>query len=239
VESLTRPYRVSIPMILLVSLIPGYLYLASLMPERTLHTPALAVDRLLPLRPSWALVYGVLYLFLIVLPVFVVRHPEHLRRTVGRISWCGSPHSLGSWPIPPWRHARPPCWDGFAVWGLRFLYAADPPYNCFPSLHVAHSFVSALTSFRAHRSIGAVATVGASLVAVSTLYTKQHYVVDVGAGILLAAVAYGVLLRPFRRDPIPLLDRRLVPLFALLTMGLVAVVLACFWVAYRISAIPR
>lgn len=39
--------------------------------------------------------------------------------------------------------------------GLRALYSPDPPYNCFTSLHVAHSFVSALTSYRVHRSLAA------------------------------------------------------------------------------------
>ena len=37
---------------------------------------------------------------------------------------------------------------GFAAYCLRAQYALDWPYNCFPSLHVAHSFVSALTAHR-------------------------------------------------------------------------------------------
>jgi hypothetical protein len=46
--------------------------------------------------------------------------------------------------------------------GLRFLYSSDPPYNCFPSLHAAHSFVSALTCYRVHRGVGIAAVLGAS-----------------------------------------------------------------------------
>lgn len=34
------------------------------------------------MRPAWALVYGALYAFLIVLPVLVIRDPEHIRRSV-------------------------------------------------------------------------------------------------------------------------------------------------------------
>src|SRR5260370_6851007 len=41
-----------------------------------------ALDRLVPLQPAWALVYGSLYLFLILLPAFVIRHQEQIRRTV-------------------------------------------------------------------------------------------------------------------------------------------------------------
>ena len=58
VESLTRPYPVSLPMVVLVSLVPFYIFIAELVSERTLHVPALAWDRVLPLQPAWALVYG-------------------------------------------------------------------------------------------------------------------------------------------------------------------------------------
>jgi hypothetical protein len=82
-ESLTRPYRVTVPMVLLVSLVPVYLFLPDLaLGGKTPHVPALALDRALPLQPAWALVYGALYLWLILLPVFVVRQDEQIRRTV-------------------------------------------------------------------------------------------------------------------------------------------------------------
>ena len=123
--------------------------------------------------------------------------------------------------------------EGFVVWGLRFLYSADPPYNCFPSLHVAHSFVSALTCYRVHRGVGIAAALCAALVGLSTLFTKQHYILDVIAGILLACVAYLVFLRNYPREGIPELDRRLAPVFALGVIALTGLVFVCFWVAYR------
>src|SRR3954463_6988539 len=81
-ESLNRPYRVSLSMVVLVSLVPFYIFIGELARERTLHVPELPFDRLVPLQPTWALVYGPLYLFLILLPVFVVRQEEQIRRTV-------------------------------------------------------------------------------------------------------------------------------------------------------------
>jgi len=122
--------------------------------------------------------------------------------------------------------------EGFAVWGLRLLYSSDPPYNCFPSLHVAHSFVSALACFHVHRRLGAIATISAALVAVSTLFTKQHYVLDVVVGALLAFVAYGIFLRRYSADQVPELDRHLAPALALCISVLVAVGVAACWVAY-------
>jgi hypothetical protein len=80
--SLTRPYRVTLPMVALVMLIPLYLVIASVVRGRMPHIPALALDAVFPLQPVWALVYGSLYAFLIALPVSLVRQPAHIRRTV-------------------------------------------------------------------------------------------------------------------------------------------------------------
>lgn len=232
-RTLTRPYRVTIPMVLLVALVPFYLVIAGR--GGPVSTPALALDRFLPLAPTWALVYGALYVFLIVLPVLVVQQEELIRRTV----WA----YLTVWTIAyvcfllyPTVAPRPGTvlGDGFAVWGLRFLYDADPPYNCFPSIHVAHSFVSALACYRVHRALGLIAVLCALLVALSTLFTKQHYVADLIAGIVLAVAAYRVFLRGYSREKVPQLERRLAPALALCVGGIVSLGVACLWVAYRL-----
>lgn len=235
-KALTRPYRVTLPMVVLVSLVPFYLVIASR--GGAGNTPALALDRLLPLAPTWALVYGALYAFLIVLPVLVVQQEDLIRRTV----WA----YLTVWTVAyicfllyPTAAPRPDrvLGEGFALWGLRFLYDADPPYNCFPSIHVAHSFVSALACYRVHRQLGFIAVLCASLVALSTLFTKQHYVVDLIAGILLALAAYAVFLRGHSRANVPELDRRVAPALALCVGGLVSLGVAGFWVAYRLGVL--
>ena len=173
-ESLTRPYRVSVSMVVLVALVPLYVFIPAFIPGRAVHAPELALDRLVHLVPGWALVYGSLYLFLIVLPVFVVRQEELIRRTVLAylMVWIAAYVCFLAYPTVAPRPAGV-IGQGFAVWGLRFLYSADPPYNCFPSIHVAHSFVSALACHRVHRGLGIVAAICASLVAVSTLYPSS------------------------------------------------------------------
>lgn len=236
-QALTRPYPVTGPMILLVSLVPFYLVIAGRARGSAVYLPELALDRLLPLTPTWALVYGALYAFLIVLPVFVVQQKEMIRRTVWAYIMVWSV-GYTCFLLYPTVAPRPNTvtGDGFAVWGLRFLYDADPPYNCFPSIHVAHSFVSALACHRVHRSLGLVALSCASLVAISTLFTKQHYVADVIAGLLLALAANAVFLRNYSRANIPEVDRRLAPVLALCVSGIVSLGVACYWVAYQLKA---
>lgn len=234
-QTLSRPYPVSLPMVVLVLLVPFYIFIAEMMPGRTLHVPELALDRAVPLRPAWALVYGSLYLFLILLPVFVVRQEGQIRRTVLAYLtvWITAYVCFLLYPTMAARPAKV-VGEGFAVWGLRFLYSADPPYNCFPSLHVAHSFVSALACYRVHRGVGIAAALCASLVGISTLLTKQHYVLDVAAGISLAWAAYSVFLRN-DRDETPELDRRVAPVLALGLLGILGLGVAGFWVVYRLS----
>jgi membrane-associated phospholipid phosphatase len=234
VETLSRPYPVSIPMVVLVALVPFYIFIAELVSERTPHVPELALDRAVPLQPAWALVYGSLYLFLILLPVFVVRQEEQIRLTVRAylMVWIVAYVCFLVYPTLAPRPVNV-IGEGFVVWGLRFLYSSDLPYNCFPSLHVAHSFVSALTCYRVHRGVGIAAVLCASLIGVSTLLTKQHYIADVIAGTFLASLAYAAFLRGYPREAVPELDQRLAPVLALGILASLGLMVACFWVVYQ------
>lgn len=233
-KALTRPYPVTLPMVLLVALVPFYLVIAGRV--GAVHTPALSLDHLLPLAPTWALVYGALYLFLIVLPVLVIQQEELIRRTVWAYLtvWIVAYISFVLYPTVAPR-ADIVAGEGFAVWGLRFLYDADPPYNCFPSLHVAHSFVSALACYRVHRALGIFTMLCASLVALATLFTKQHYVADLIAGILLALAANAVFLRGCSRPGALDFDRRVAPALALGLGGIVGFGVVCAWAIYQLG----
>ena len=236
IASLRRPYPVTTPMVVLVSLIPLYLFIPGILPGRTMYAPELALDRAWPLVPSWSIVYGGLYLFLIVLPVLTVREPEQVRRTVRTYLtvWLTAYVFFVIYPTVAPRPDVVPG-DGFGAWGLRMLYGADPPHNCFPSLHVAHSFVSALTCYRLHRRLGIVALLFAALVAASTLFAKQHYLLDVLAGALLAWIAYRIFLHGYARDRVPEADREVAPFLAAGAFVLIGLGTAGFWLFYRFA----
>jgi hypothetical protein len=147
-----------------VSLAPLYFVIAILTRDRSTFAPELALDRALPLQPAWMFVYGSLYVFVVLLPVLVVRQKELFRRALKAYLFVMTVAYVG-FLLYPTAAPRPDdvTGAGFAAWSLRLAYSLDPPYNCFPSLHVAYAFVSALTSYRVHRGVGAVAAVWAAL----------------------------------------------------------------------------
>jgi membrane-associated phospholipid phosphatase len=238
VAVMTRPQPVTLPMVALFAIVPFYLYIGSLVEGRILHAPELALDRALPVEPAWSLVYGSLFLAAL-LPVFVVHQQELVRRTINAFLaiWL---FSYACFLVYPTIGARPEehAGAGFADWGLRLIYSVDHQYNCFPSLHVAQCFLAALACYRVHRGVGAVACVWAFLVGVSTLYTKQHYVLDAIAGAVIGYVAYAVFLRSCPRETVPELERRLAPVLALGAVGVYALFVGIFWILYLMGVEP-
>lgn len=242
VDILARPYPRGFPSVVLVSLIlvlvallPAYFLISELTSGRTLNVPEVALDRAVPLQPAWTLVYVSIYAF-VYLPLLVVRQDELFRRAALAYLMVVLVAYLG-FLVYPTVAPRPTkvIGEGFLFWCLRLSYSIDPPYNCFPSLHVAHSFVSAMTGYRVHRGVGFAAVLWASLIGVSTLFTKQHYIADVIAGMFIACVAYLVFLRGYPREAIPEIDRRLAPVLALGVIGIFGLMVACVWVAYQTS----
>lgn len=215
-----------------VSLVPLYFGLGAMTLGRPLHRPAVAIDRLVPLQPAWMLVYASMYVF-VLLPLLVARERTLFRRALQSYVFVLVGAYIG-FVFYPTIGPRPAAvaGGGFAAWSLRLQYGMDWQYNCFPSLHVAHSFVSALTAYRVHRGVGVAATLWAVLIGVSTLFTKQHYAVDVIGGALMACAAYVIFLRPHPRELVPERDRALAPVRALRVVVVFAAFVAVTWTLY-------
>jgi membrane-associated phospholipid phosphatase len=78
---------------------------------------------------------------------------------------------------------------GAAGWAFRLLYSIDSASNCFPSLHVALAWLSALALRDERKLPGSLALVWAALISLSTLTTKQHYFVDLLGGGAVALIS--------------------------------------------------
>ena len=230
----SRHQPITIPMVALALIIPIYLFIGGvLVPGLTVNEPAMTLDYAIPLEPAWSVIYLSLFLAAL-LPVFVVHQPEMVRRTVNAFLaiWLVAYVFFLAYPTIGPRPIAKVVGDNFSVWLLQCIYASDVRYNCFPSLHVAQCFLAALVCYRIHRGVGAVAGVWAALVGVSTVFTKQHYLLDVISGALLAYLAYCVFLRSYPHTATPELERRLAPLLAFGAVGTYGIIVGIMWIAF-------
>ena len=152
-----------------------------------LHILALPVDAMIPLW-TWL---SVPYLMYIPLLFFTAVHGILATRDWKRVGTSIIIVQLVACVIyyAYQTHVPRPAITGSDVFSdlVRFIYASDQPYNTFPSLHVAHSTVAAWWWRRLYPKWFPAALVLTALIYVATVSLKQHFVVDVPAGALLAA----------------------------------------------------
>jgi membrane-associated phospholipid phosphatase len=93
-----------------------------------------------------------------------------------------------------------PPFGGLSEAFMAWVQSVDPPGNVFPSLHVAHTTMLSLLLIRDRPVLGRVALVMATMLALSTMTTKQHFVADVISGYLLAFIGAAWALRGLPRS---------------------------------------
>ncbi len=81
--------------------------------------------------------------------------------------------------------------DNFAVHLVQRLYRTDTPTNILPSIHVFNSLIvfyaiNGCEQLRAYRKVRLFCGVLTVLIVLSTMFLKQHSVVDVSMGILMS-----------------------------------------------------
>jgi membrane-associated phospholipid phosphatase len=155
-----------------------------------------SLDARVPFMPLFVFAYVLYYPWLVLPAAFLTE-----RRVFQRALCAGLFTELvaaGLFLLFPSQMIRPAILPaGLAGDMLRSLYAVDAGWNVFPSLHVAHSTLIAMFFWKYRRDLFPVIALGSALISVSTVLIKQHYVLDVPAGLLLAAGAFWVVHAPF------------------------------------------
>ncbi len=73
------------------------------------------------------------------------------------------------------------------------IYDADPPYNCFPSMHVLYAFFCFIflqKEFRGKNFLKIINIFLFVVICASTVFTKQHYTPDILGGIVIGLLIY-------------------------------------------------
>jgi membrane-associated phospholipid phosphatase len=160
-----------------------------------LLTPA---DRLVPLRPRslW------LYLSFVPFCLAAIHDVRSIPRMV-RMMAClmiATLVSYRSFLLFPSSYPRPDVdvADPGLAGAWRSLRAIDLPGNTFPSVHVGHAFLLALMLAPELPEEEAEARIlWATLISLSTLTTKQHYLVDIAGGIVVAETVARRIFEPW------------------------------------------
>ncbi len=116
---------------------------------------------------------------------------------------CGAIFVLWPTTYPRDLYALPPDVDSLTRSVLSSLRQIDTPANCCPSLHVASIYLPALIFLKEQREKFPLVFALATVIALSTLTTKQHYIIDVLLGIVMAVVLYWIFNVAVRYRPLP------------------------------------
>ena len=97
--------------------------------------------------------------------------------------------------LPTVMHRPEVTGTGFWNDAIRFLYWMDKPYNLFPSIHCSVSWlcwISVRKNTQVPKWYRYFALIAAISVCLSTLTTRQHVLVDIAGGLLVAEVCWAL-----------------------------------------------
>lgn len=86
--------------------------------------------------------------------------------------------------------------DGILVDLVGMIYSHDQPFNAFPSIHVLTTFAIILGNINIrnkHVFHSVFVSVMGSMIIISTLFVKQHYILDMFASMFLTSFIYGIV----------------------------------------------
>ncbi len=187
------------------------------------------IDERIPVVPAFVWIYMSCYWFPL-LTLMVVRDWHRVNLVLLSLTLCTLVAFVVHLAIPV-AFPRPILGSSVSERMLTFLYSHDfqPGAQQLPSLHVVITFLLYMACRKQglSRLAGTAIAALAALIIVSTLLVKQHLVIDVVAGLVLAIAAWGFLSRVYWRfvspaqEPLAVLSgvaKKLVPLYALFAL---------------------
>lgn len=159
---------------------------------------SIGLDLHIPFYPGWAWVYLLAWLVFVFGTAgwYLFEHWDDWPQ-VRALLFAALFMQVGAWIVHtaiPTYMPRPSLGDG-SPWLITQIYSTDPPTHALPSLHVASVVVAAWFFCRSAPRLRVLASlVFLVLISLSVLFTKQHGVLDVVAGI---GWGYGACLAGF------------------------------------------
>lgn len=152
----------------------------------------LLIDDAIPFVPRWVWIYSCLYYPVIVYINFVTESPRHflyMAMSYIVLLVCQMAFFV-MFPVATpseWRTCN--AGRGRSERFLAFVQTYDASSNSFPSMHTS---VAMLTALHLAPHLGGWAYAFPALIALSCLFTKQHYVLDLPAGAALGWLVFHI-----------------------------------------------
>ena len=193
------------------------------------------IDRALPLLPGFVWIYVFCYIIPL-LALFFIRDWHRFNLALISFAFCTGIAFIGHLTIPI-AFPRAPLGHSFSEKMLRYIYVHDfqPGAQNFPSLHVSFSWLIFLTFIRQgyNKLVELSILIITLLVISSTVFIKQHLVIDLIGGTVLAFIVWFTVQRYYFRytnpedDPLKalkLIAKRLLPVFVSLAIIIAGII---------------
>lgn len=149
------------------------------------------LDAYIPFIPQFIWFYCLYYVWvLLVTPI--MREREHFYHAAASFAVLQTA-AIATFILFPSYMVRPEVVGNSMSHDLvRWMYEADKGFNLIPSLHVGHSTLVTLF-YRTHKpKVFPIIAAGTFMIALSTVLIKQHYIIDIPVGFLMALGAFYV-----------------------------------------------
>lgn len=171
----------------------GSQYITAGWPHHMIDTP---FDSWMPFVPWTASVYLGCYLFWIINYILSARQSKEMAYRFLSAELLAKTVCFLFFVVYPTTNIRPEVGqEGFWNGAMRMIYDSDSPVNLFPSIHCLVSWFCYL-GIRRDRAIPKAYRIFsfwfAAAVFISTMTTKQHVILDVFGGVIIASACYHI-----------------------------------------------
>ncbi len=163
------------------------------------HTIHMFMDDLIPFSEFFVIPYLSWHVISVIMIVYLFRNDRPVFRKLMQFFIVGSIISFAAFLIYPSCHSlRPDSFehDNFFTWIVSMIYLLDTPTNVCPSMHVIGSmglmFAAMYANERMSIGVKTGMAVAVFFICVSTLFVKQHSIVDAVVALPASFAAWGL-----------------------------------------------
>lgn len=189
-----------------VLILGGYqiYFLPQKYPFKAARQAMLKVDEKIPFKPRWVWIYSLFYYPFIISTIWTVSDLREFTYVGMNFLLLLIFQLILAYIFPiktpsTWRNYNPG--NSLSERFLSLVHHFDKGGNCFPSMHVGTAFLTALHIYNnlsaQSNSLIYLVFIMPILISMSTLFTKQHYVIDIPAGAVLGFFVFSIHLKLF------------------------------------------